>query len=49
MKTFSKHTLNEFIELGKPVTNAVRLKIQELLLEGSSSFHDEKNHRRMFL
>ena len=32
---FEAYTLNEFIELGKPVTNAVRLKLQELLLENS--------------
>jgi len=32
---FEAYTLNEFIELGKPITTAVRLKIQELLLEGS--------------
>lgn len=32
---FEGYALNEFIELGKPVTNAVRLKIQELLLENS--------------
>ncbi|VXB57761.1 MULTISPECIES: fumarylacetoacetase [Chryseobacterium] len=39
---FEAYTLNEFIELGKPVTNAVRLKIQELLLEGSILSKDEK-------
>lgn len=39
---FEGYTLNEFIELGKPVTNAVRLKIQELLQEGSSLSRDEK-------
>ena len=32
---FEGYTLNEFIELGKPVTNKVRLKIQELFLENS--------------
>lgn len=32
---FDAFSLNEFIALGKPVTNAVRLKLQELLLEGS--------------
>lgn len=45
---FEAYTLNEFIELGKPVTNAVRLKIQELLLEGSSLSHDEKNIEECF-
>ena len=45
---FEAYTLNEFIELGKPVTNAVRLKIQELLLEGSSLFHDEKTIEECF-
>lgn len=39
---FEAYSLNEFIELGKPVTNAVRLKIQELLLEGSVLSKDEK-------
>ncbi|GAB1355967.1 fumarylacetoacetase [Cloacibacterium normanense] len=45
---FEAYTLNEFIELGKPVTNAVRLKIQELLLEGSSLSHDEKTIEECF-
>ncbi len=39
---FEAYTLNEFIELGKPVTNAVRLRIQELLQEGSILSKDEK-------
>ena len=39
---FEAYTLNEFIELGKPVTNAVRLKIQELLLEDSKIANDER-------
>ncbi len=39
---FEAYTLNEFIELGKPVTNAVRTRIQELLLEGSTLSKDEK-------
>ncbi len=39
---FEAYTLNEFIELGKPVTNAVRLRIQELLQEGSTLSKDEK-------
>lgn len=45
---FEAYTLNEFIELGKPVTNAVRLKIQELLLEGSSLSKDEKTIEECF-
>ncbi|WP_449389460.1 fumarylacetoacetase [Chryseobacterium lineare] len=39
---FEAYTLNEFIELGKPITNAVRLKIQELLQEDSILSKDEK-------
>ncbi|MCT2406977.1 fumarylacetoacetase [Chryseobacterium antibioticum] len=39
---FEAYTLNEFIELGKPVTNAVRTRIQELLQEGSILSKDEK-------
>lgn len=39
---FEAYTLNEFIELGKPVTNAVRLHLQSLLQEGSSLAADEK-------
>lgn len=39
---FEAYTLNEFIELGKPVTNAVRLKIQELLSADSKIKDDEK-------
>ena len=34
---FDKEFLNDFIALGKPITNAVRLKAQELLLEGNSA------------
>lgn len=45
---FEAYTLNEFIELGKPVTNSVRLKIQELLLEDSSLSHDEKTIEECF-
>lgn len=40
---FEAYTLNEFIELGKPVTNAVREKIQQLLLEDSLLSKDEKS------
>lgn len=45
---FEAYTLNEFIELGKPVTTAVRLKIQELLLEGSILSKDEKTIEEAF-
>ena len=45
---FEAYTLNEFIELGKPVTSAVRLKIQELLLEGSALSKDEKSIQECF-
>ncbi|PIF44559.1 fumarylacetoacetate hydrolase [Chryseobacterium sp. 52] len=39
---FEAYTINEFIELGKPVTNAVRTRIQQLLQEGSTLSKDEK-------
>lgn len=45
---FEAYTLNEFIELGKTVTSAVRLKIQELLLEGSILSRDEKTIEECF-
>lgn len=45
---FEAYTLNEFIELGKPVTSAVRLRIQELLLEESSLSNDEKSIEECF-
>ena len=45
---FEAYTLNEFIELGKPVTNAVRLQIQELLLEDSKLANDEKTIEECF-
>ena len=38
---FEAYSLNEFIELGKPTTNAVRTRIQELLQEGSALSKDE--------
>ena len=38
---FEAYTINEFIELGKPVTNAVREKIQALLQEGSILSKDD--------
>ncbi len=45
---FEAYTLNEFIELGKPVTNAVREKIQNLLLEDSELSNDEKTKEECF-
>ncbi|MFY1047092.1 fumarylacetoacetase [Chryseobacterium sp. GP-SGM7] len=45
---FEAYTLNEFIELEKPVTNAVRLKLQQLLLEGSILSKDEKTIEEAF-
>ncbi|KQR92630.1 fumarylacetoacetase [Chryseobacterium sp. Leaf180] len=45
---FEAYTLNEFIELDKPITNAVRLKIQQLLLEGSILSKDEKTIEEAF-
>ena len=45
---FEAYTLNEFIELEKPVTNAVRLKIQELLDENSKLANDEKTIEECF-
>ncbi|RNA63165.1 fumarylacetoacetase [Chryseobacterium nematophagum] len=45
---FEAYTLNEFIELGKPITNAVRKKIQELLLEGSMLSKDQKTIEEAF-
>ncbi|MDY3319268.1 fumarylacetoacetase [Riemerella anatipestifer] len=39
---FEGYTLNDFIELGKPVTTVVRERIQALLLEGSKLSKDEK-------
>ncbi|WP_263602475.1 fumarylacetoacetase [Chryseobacterium sp. PET-29] len=45
---FEAYTLNEFIELGKPITNAVRLKIQELLKEDSILSKDEKTIEEAF-
>ena len=45
---FEAYTLNEYIELGKPVTNAVRLKIQEILLEDSKLAVDDKTLEECF-
>ena len=45
---FEAYTLNEFIELGKPVTKAVREKIQTLLLENSPLANDEKTKEDCF-
>ncbi len=45
---FEAYTINEFIELGKPVTNAVRTKIQTLLQEGSTLSKDQKTIEEAF-
>jgi fumarylacetoacetase len=45
---FEAYTLNEFIELGKSTTNAVRLKIQELLDEESNLAQDDKTITECF-
>ncbi|WKS94831.1 fumarylacetoacetase [Riemerella columbina] len=45
---FEAYTLNEFIELGKPVTTAVRLKLQTLFLENSKLANDEKAKEECF-
>lgn len=45
---FEAFTLNEFIELGKPVTKAVRLKLQELLLADSKLADDTKTIEECF-
>ncbi|MHA6698175.1 fumarylacetoacetase [Chryseobacterium sp. A301] len=45
---FEAYTLNELIELGKPITKSIREKIQSLLLEGSSLSKDEKSIEECF-
>ena len=45
---FEAYTLNEFIELGKPITNAVRTRLQELFSEGSKLSIDEKTIEACF-
>jgi len=45
---FEAFTLNEFIELGKPVTKAVRLKLQEILSEDSKLAGDKKTIEECF-
>ncbi|MEC5157178.1 fumarylacetoacetase [Chryseobacterium sp. MP_3.2] len=45
---FEAYTLNEFIELGKPVTTAVRLKIQAILGEDSKLAEDHKTLEECF-
>jgi fumarylacetoacetase len=48
-EVFTKEFLNEFIELGKPITSKVRTKIQELLaLENSILIKDEKLFNSVF-
>lgn len=45
---FEAYTLNEFIELGKPITNAVRTTIQALLDEDSILSKDQKTIEECF-
>lgn len=45
---FEGYTINEFIELGKPVTSQVRERIQELLLEDSLLSKDERTLEECF-
>jgi fumarylacetoacetase len=40
--TFDNKVLNDFIELGKPITNAVRLRIQELFAADNSELRDNE-------
>lgn len=39
---FSKKVLNDFIELGKPITNAVRVRIQELFAADNGELRDNE-------
>ena len=45
---FEAYTLSEFIDLGKPVTNAVRERLQELFTDNSSLSKDEKSIQECF-
>ena len=45
---FEAYTLNEFIELGKPTTSAVRKRLQELFTEGSALSQDQKTIEECF-
>lgn len=45
---FEAYTLNEFIELGKSVTKAVRERLQQLFLEDSKLANDEKVKEECF-
>jgi len=45
---FQDFSLNDFIELGKTVTNPTRLKIQELLSESSSLSKDQETINQAF-
>src|SRR5680860_725592 len=40
-EAFVTNYLNDFINLGKPVTNSVRLKVQDLLSDKNSSLLDQ--------
>lgn len=39
---FENQFLNDFIELGKPITNKVRIKLQEILCDGNSFLKTDK-------
>jgi fumarylacetoacetase len=45
---FEAYTLNDFIELGKPVTSAVRKRLQALFMENSALSKDEKTIEECF-
>lgn len=46
---FKSRYLNPFISLGKPMTQTIRLRLQELLMEGGALQHDLKTNREAFI
>ena len=46
---FKSQYLNPFIELGKPTTQAIRLRVQELLVEGSDLEFDAETIKKALL
>ena len=40
---FTQQTLNDFIELGKPITNAVRIRVQELFHSDNDKIRDNSS------
>ncbi|MDQ3190499.1 MAG: fumarylacetoacetase [Bacteroidota bacterium] len=44
-KIFNNKSLNDFISLGKPVTNAIRKRISELLRKDNPELRDQSEHR----